>query len=119
VLQCRCVVFLLICVLANLEVRDERRFGLGLTRSRWPVTIGTELLFKSGEAALHTCNALLGSLAPPAEGFLVVFGNAPAKVVHIAESGLRLGITLLGKRPDPLQLRFVVNGLASSKDQKG
>ena len=51
--QRRCVVLLLICGLASLEVRGERRFGLGLARPWWPVALGTELLFYSGEVGLR------------------------------------------------------------------
>ncbi len=97
------------------------RTGLAIPTDGFLEVFGNALAIVGhpAEPTLRIAIALIGGKAKPADGFLVVFGNAFAPNVHRAKSGLRIGITLLGKRPDARYLQCVVNGLASSKNQRG
>ena len=54
-------------------------------------------------AVLRGGVALVGSEAPPAEGFCVVLSNTPAVVVHEAEVELRGGVALVGSETIPAE----------------
>ena len=110
--QRRRVILFQICHPASHEVRGERRFGLGLTRFRWPVALGPELLFKTGEAVLRKLMALLGGLAIPLDRFHIVFGDSLAILVHQADHALPGGIALLSGLTIPAEGFRIVFGNA-------
>ena len=70
--------------------------------------VADSLLVHIAEPELRIGIALLGGLATPADGFLVVSGNAVALGVHNAEPELRLGMALLCEWLQVLQRRCVV-----------
>src|SRR6185312_2703060 len=90
---------------------EARRLAIKLQRHRGVLRHAATLLVKEPEVDLRAGVALIGGLAVPERGLLVVRRSADATLVDFAEIRLSFLVALLGRRLPDLQRRCIVGAV--------